>query len=782
MQTGYFIGSGASQTISGLGFTPQMVIIRSDTAAQPAVWKSSAMPANTTAYFGATANDTTTLITLQSDGFSVSSSAIVNTTNVRYTWTAFSGSDCTASGTFCVGTYTGNGTNPRLITTGFQPNYTMVKRSTAAAGIFRTSSMADNIGQYFSNVAQSTNGSLFTTLAANGFNVGTTGNTNGGVYYHASFKSVPGIMAVGTYTGNGADDRNITGFGSGTTPNLVMIKNATSAKAINRVPVMSTSQHYGDYTSYISTTDVAAPNMIQSLSNNTFQVGSAGTTNENSRAIHWIAWGGAAALPAGSSGYTMANGSYLGDGAIRTITGIGFAPDLVMIKCNNTTNNPGAFRTKLMSGDSTITLAWGNLFTGGITSLDANGFSIGTNTWVNPPGSMCHWQAFGNAYNPVTRSGSTDFAIGAYTSNGIGNQAISAIPWQPDFVLIKQGDNVETRTGVWSTSAHSTGVASELGPWRDTPALINSFGPNGFQVGSGEAVNYLSRVHYWFAFKSSQNFAVGNYTGTGSDRTFSTPVMYPDLTWIKNNWDAQAITKPSTLASDSGQVGSFGSDVPGLFGCANADGIRLLGAAAETNASAESYHYVIWRMSGSTPTISAVDSNGCTTANQNVSFTNMQVSFACTLSTGTMSSAAQKFRIVNTTANPNWSVSIAATDGPNSLWTSGSDRYDFNDGAGSPAGCADGADADSGETGQLTIDPSVGTRTPKSSCSNTGTTLGSRAAFEQGVTNNITLITGNNAPTNCYWDVTGIGLSQRIPPSTKQGTYSLNLTVTVMAN
>jgi hypothetical protein len=61
-------------------------------------------------------------------------------------------------------------------------------------------------------------------------------------------------------------------------------------------------------------------------------------------------------------------------------------------------------------------------------------------------------------------------------------------------------------------------------------------------------------------------------------------------------------------------------------------------------------------------------------------------------------------------------VTLAATSGPTSLWSAGTPKYDFND---PTASAVDGGDTDS-FGGRLTVDPSVGTLTPQSGCSNTG--------------------------------------------------------------
>ena len=177
-----------------------------------------------------------------------------------------------------------------------------------------------------------------------------------------------------------------------------------------------------------------------------------------------------------------------------------------------------------------------------------------------------------------------------------------------------------------------------------------------------------------------------------------------------------------------------------------------------------------------------VDAGGATVASPSVSMSSLAASGTCQTATGTLGVSAQKVRASNTTATPGWSLSIAATAGTTGNWSSGTSSYDFNDGSGSPAGCGDGADADS-IAGQLSADPSVSTITPQSGCTVTGLTKGSASAFNQGVTDNITLMSASaSAGTNCYWDLTGVSLSQKVPDLQPTGTYSIPMTVTVVAN
>jgi hypothetical protein len=180
--------------------------------------------------------------------------------------------------------------------------------------------------------------------------------------------------------------------------------------------------------------------------------------------------------------------------------------------------------------------------------------------------------------------------------------------------------------------------------------------------------------------------------------------------------------------------------------------------------------------------VDIVDASGVTVASPSLAMSSITASGVCQTSTGTLGVSAQKIRVSNTTVTPGWSLSIAATAGATGSWSSGGSTYDFNDPSGSPAGCADGGDADT-LSGQLSVDPSVSTITPQSGCTTTGLTKGTSSAFNQGVTNSVTLVNASaSTGTSCFWDVTGVSLSQKVPNLQPNGAYSLPMTVTIVAN
>ena len=174
--------------------------------------------------------------------------------------------------------------------------------------------------------------------------------------------------------------------------------------------------------------------------------------------------------------------------------------------------------------------------------------------------------------------------------------------------------------------------------------------------------------------------------------------------------------------------------------------------------------------------VDIVDASGVTVPTPAIVIQSATLLLAPQTVTGTFGASDQRIRVSNTTGNPQWSMSIAAAGGPTALLSAGSPKYDFNDPTG---GTVDGPDADA-YGGQMTLSPSAGTL--GGTCAATDITKGSTTAFSQGVTDSITLLTaGSGAATNCYWDFTGVGVSQTIPAEQVPGAYALPMTMTITA-
>jgi hypothetical protein len=287
----------------------------------------------------------------------------------------------------------------------------------------------------------------------------------------------------------------------------------------------------------------------------------------------------------------------------------------------------------------------------------------------------------------------------------------------------------------------------------------------------------------YFSYDSSTGFSASATTSvspgmaTGDDRShrlIRNPFNAVEAIWTGVDANSDLFARKVTF---NGTTFTWSSLDPG-------------GASMETNVSTTTliqgwnadFAFLRYIPPAGTLTSDIVDASGVTVASPSLSMSTVAAGNSCQTTTGTFGVSAQKIRVTNTTATPGWTLSIAATSGVSSNWSSGTASYDFNDSSGSQAGCSDGGDADS-IAGQLSLNPSVGTITPQGGCSSTGVSKGSSSAFSQGVTDNITLLSASgSAQTNCYWDLTGVNLSQTIPSFEAPGTYSLNMTMTVVAN
>jgi hypothetical protein len=592
MQTGSYLGSGATRTIAGLEFEPELVIIKSDTAAGPLVWKSTSMPESVTAYLGvATADNTESQIVLTDDGFIVSPSLEVNTANVTYTFIALAGSDCTSGGAMCIGAYTGNGTASRTIDTGFSPSIVWVKRTTALAGVFRTSSMSDNHAGFFSAAVNNTTGVYFTTLAENGFNIGVTNNTNTGIFYFVAFKNLAAKSAVGMFTGNGTDNRNITGLGF--EPDFVFVKQDAAV-----VPAFNTTEMYGDYSSF-TTAAASAVNNIQELQADGFQVGNSTSVNANTVVSYYFALGGSPD-PTPSGSFLMERGSYVGTGATTTID-TSFSPNLVFVKSHTA---QGAVWSTSLHGDATEYFGVAAAaFTGGVNiTSGVEGFSVGTHATVNSNGVTYEYIAFGNATSHRLGDGAEDFYIGSYTGNGLDARAIDHLGFTPSMVVVKRNNGTANQS-VWKSA--STTMTDNTATYFSATAdvtngtLLQGLINGGFTLSTNAAVNAAGATYVWFAFAEGENFKIGSYTGNSTANRELTGVGFsPDLVWTKRDTAVAAVMRsssPTITNGNSQHVTALANDTNDITAL-GADGFTL-GNSAEVNTTGGNYRYAAWNSS-----------------------------------------------------------------------------------------------------------------------------------------------------------------------------------------
>lgn len=276
LQTGSYTGNGsAGRTISGLNFQPDIIIVRSDSG-DAAVIRTSAMPAGEAKEITSGNSLNTNLVTsFGATSFVVGDDPLVNDPGTLYYWTAMK-----AGANVAVGTYTGNGSDNRnLDVTGFQPDW-LITMADGDEDMFRPALVAGDASFRMDGSSSSSN--RIQAIRPAGFQVGSHDavNKSGDDYYWIAF-DVTSKVVTGSYTGNGADNRNITGLGI--TPSFEWIKRSSATESVWRNDAVS-----GDRTLYWGTNNPVS-NRIQSLIADGFQVGTNSEVNNNGSTYYYLA-------------------------------------------------------------------------------------------------------------------------------------------------------------------------------------------------------------------------------------------------------------------------------------------------------------------------------------------------------------------------------------------------------------------------------------------------------------------------------------------------------------
>lgn len=535
-----------------------------------------------------------------------------------------------------VGSYTGNGLDDRAIAgIGFQPDLVIIKNRVTNFGVFRTSVMSGDSTAYFSNPAANIANAI-QSLDADGFTVGTSSSVNSDtfVYDWQAFKDDgAGDFKVGSYVGNGGDDRNITGLGF--QPDIVCIK----VDNVAQEAYFRTSSNSGDQ-SMRFTANGDGVDSIQAFLADGFQVGT--FQNANGLTYHWFAFKAVAGF--------IAVGSYNGDTTDnRNITGIGFQPDLVWVKSAGMARC--AVHPSTLAGDSTQFYTANSVAADWIQALQADGFQVGTQLDAN---GVAHryvaWKvgSTGPEYKTSSDSGvgseasaldaisvktgtdtghatevgarnltkaSTDSGVaseaaargglsyqcivGSYVGDGLDNHAITGVGFKPDLVLVR--DRTTAKTTFFTTSAMSVGRIVGLAPGAggvpDTG--IKTLDADGFTLGTYVGVNGAGDTYDWVAFRdnSSGKLAVGTYTGDGLDGRDITGLGFqPDFVLVKA-WPAAAGRwRTSSNVGDQSMSMNAAVDVADGIQAFLSDGFQV---GTEQNVAARTYYWFAFKAEAS---------------------------------------------------------------------------------------------------------------------------------------------------------------------------------------
>ena len=278
--TGTYTGNGASQSITGVGFTPKLIWVKGNTA-QYGTWRATA---HTTAQSSSMANVavyTTAITSIDADGFSVGSSAVANGNTLTYYWVAFGG-DYVESGKVA-----GTGAE-QVVATSFTPDFVLAQAMGIGAAAdrhtyWRGSQQSSNNSDPLVTAQQGNNG--INAIGTNQFTAGVlTSQASDSFYWCAIDADLTNALEMGSYTGNGGDNRDISMTASWT-PEFLLVDNA----ALAATDVWRTTDVAGDEGLRCDNAANSA-NSIQSVGAGTFQVGSNVTVNQNLATIYYVAF------------------------------------------------------------------------------------------------------------------------------------------------------------------------------------------------------------------------------------------------------------------------------------------------------------------------------------------------------------------------------------------------------------------------------------------------------------------------------------------------------------
>jgi len=272
--------------------------------------------------------------------------------------------------------YTGDGNDDRDITVsgldGTNDTFIMiVGENSGLNGAWR---FADQSGDVSSELAdnKAEEANLIQSVGSGSFQIGSGLEVNRDTYLYQVLvieDNGEDDFDCGSFTGTGSDHDESVALG-GDTPDLVFAKNSTGGES----GVFRSSSFTGDNTSMMMAYGFQA-DYIEELKANAFNVGTSSKVNENGVTIYYAAFKEV-------SGYFDV-GTYTGSGAVASKTGVGFRSDWLTTKGDR--SSAPQLHTDAMGDATDLTAHYTSTapYTGGITSLDADGFSLGSNAHCN---------------------------------------------------------------------------------------------------------------------------------------------------------------------------------------------------------------------------------------------------------------------------------------------------------------------------------------------------------------------------------------------------------------
>jgi len=290
LKVGSYEGTGSPQCIKGVGLDPVVVIVKGDTS-ELAVWRSRSMEGDSSADFAnGQPNIIDAITSLDPDSFSLGRDPTVNAEGVKYYYVAFADSP-----DMKVGSYEGDGAEQRSVDgVGFKPALVFLKWDGLRSAVWRSTTQPEGLSSFFHG--ETDKPGFIRSFGPDGFQIGADPFVNyfdasrqeGGVYHYVAFRDVPGRLQIGTYIGDGGDDRDVTGIGF--QPDYVWIKRSSAeSSSAESAAVHRASSLAGDATLRFGN-QANGSDEIQALLPDGLQVGADPAVNFDGDTYYYVAF------------------------------------------------------------------------------------------------------------------------------------------------------------------------------------------------------------------------------------------------------------------------------------------------------------------------------------------------------------------------------------------------------------------------------------------------------------------------------------------------------------
>jgi len=637
-----------SQNIDGFGFDPNFVWIKNRDATDH--WSVFDTIRGNTALLqvnDAGAEQAFSAFDFITDGFSIANSGQANESGddlVSYGWKAndneptynTTGStnsitSVNANAGFSMVSFTGTGSNA-TVAHGLSSAPDMIifkNRDASASWLVYHTSVGNEHGLYMETNGAKTDSNAFfqdTSPTSTVFSVGTHADPNGNTHRIMAycFHAVTGYSKFGSYSGSGSNGNAVT---LGFKPDFVLIKRindtggwllfdskrSIGGTADDRLEVDNTSSETADSNS-----------KWLSFKATTFEANGSDTEVNASGSTYIYA----AFAQNITSNTTLANSfnvkTWTGTGSAKSITGLGFRPDLVWIKSrshatSHELNDSLRGQPSRLFSDTTAAAATSY---NGFVSLDSGGFSLdgtGSGGEVNTSGRTYvgwAWKA-GNTWESnidgtipslVNANTANGFSIVKYTGTGSSGTVGHGLNAAPTLIIAK---NLDTAGGggnwdgwpVYSSTigndrllnlSGSSASESTGGTWGSTTPTSTVFTVQDNNDNNKDGDEIIA-----YCFHSVSGFSkIGSYSGTGSSNGITGVGFKPGFVLIKehdggDSWQIyDSIRGAGNVVYPNGNNAEYaGSELTSF----DSDGFTVSGNSSN-NESGKNYIYATFKI------------------------------------------------------------------------------------------------------------------------------------------------------------------------------------------